>query len=180
MRFGDLSVTRREQFSHFSEIRGTDIVQGKIFEHIFAPNGGYCVHYPSNLFHNSRSFDWGILKVYSWLSLTAYFGDFLVLSGILLVISFLMSLSLGSIALVWFPSMLKKRKEKLKFLHWLSFFSTETIGGQYRRGRGLLRDNSLRSKRFCAVREQRITPHFSCGQNAENPVLRSLLHVNAC
>ena len=29
---------------------------------------------------------------------------------------------------------------------------------------------SLRSKRFCAVREQ----------NAENPVLRSLLHGNAC
>ena len=46
--------------------------------------------------------------------------------------------------------------------------------------------NSLRSKRFCAVREQRITgrlfllsPHFSHGQIAENPVLRSLLHGNA-
>ena len=141
MCFGDLSVTRGEQFSHFSEIRGTDIVQGKIFEHIFAPNGGYCVYYPSNLFHHSRSFEnWGILKVYSWLSLTAYFGDFLELSGTALVISFLMSLSLGSIALVWFPSMLNKKKEKLKFLHWLSFSSTETIaiGGQISTQAGII------------------------------------------
>jgi len=25
-----------------------------------------------------------------------------------------------------------------------------------------------------------LSPHFSCGQNAEKPVLRSLLHGNAC
>ena len=43
---------------------------------------------------------------------------------------FLMSLSLDSITRVWFPSMLKNRKEKLKFLRWLCFSSTETIGGQ--------------------------------------------------
>ena len=31
-------------------------------KHIFAPNGGYCVCYPSNLFRNVRSFDnWGII-----------------------------------------------------------------------------------------------------------------------
>ena len=27
-------------------------VQGQITQHIFAPNGGYFVHYPSNLFRN--------------------------------------------------------------------------------------------------------------------------------
>ena len=28
---------------------------------IFAPNGGYCLHYPSNLLRNTRSFEnWGI------------------------------------------------------------------------------------------------------------------------
>ena len=63
-------------------------------------------------------------------TLTAYFGDFFVLYGTALAISFLMSLSLDSVTLVWFPSMLNKRKEKLKFLRLLSFCSTETIGGQ--------------------------------------------------
>ena len=43
---------------------------------------------------------------------------------------FLMPLSLDSITRVWFPSMLNNRKERLKFLRWLSFSSTETIGGQ--------------------------------------------------
>ena len=43
------------------ELRGTDNVQGQISEHIFAPNEGYCVYYPSNLFRNARSFEnWGI------------------------------------------------------------------------------------------------------------------------
>ena len=28
----------------------TDNFRGKISEHIFAPNGGYCVNYPSNIF----------------------------------------------------------------------------------------------------------------------------------
>ena len=37
-------------------LRGTDNVQGQISEHIFAPNGGYCLYYPSNLFRNARSF----------------------------------------------------------------------------------------------------------------------------
>jgi len=29
--------------------------------HIFAPNGGYCLYYPSSIFRNKRSFEnWGI------------------------------------------------------------------------------------------------------------------------
>ena len=34
-----------------------DNVQGQISEHIFTPNGGYCVYYPSNLFRNMHSFE---------------------------------------------------------------------------------------------------------------------------
>ena len=42
-------------------LRETDNVQGQISEHMFAPNGGYCL-YLSNLFGNARSFEnWGIL-----------------------------------------------------------------------------------------------------------------------
>ena len=45
------------------ELRGTDYVQGRISEHIFAPNGGYRTYYPSNLFHNERGFEnWGIFS----------------------------------------------------------------------------------------------------------------------
>ena len=29
----------------YCELRGRDNVQGQIFEHIFVPNGGYCVYY---------------------------------------------------------------------------------------------------------------------------------------
>ena len=48
------------------ELRGTDYVQGQISEHIFAPNGGYRVYYPSNLLRNARSFEnWGIFNNYS-------------------------------------------------------------------------------------------------------------------
>ena len=39
------------------ELRGIDNVQGQICEHIFAPNGGYCVYYSSDLFRNARSFE---------------------------------------------------------------------------------------------------------------------------
>ena len=45
------------------EIRGTDNVRGQIFEPIFFPNAGYCLHFPSNLFRNVRSFEnWGIFS----------------------------------------------------------------------------------------------------------------------
>jgi len=35
--------------------------EGVYLLNIFAPNGGYCVYYPSNLFRNERCFEnWGI------------------------------------------------------------------------------------------------------------------------
>ena len=42
----------RAQLEENCELRGTDNVQGQISEHIFAPNGGYCLYYPSNLLRN--------------------------------------------------------------------------------------------------------------------------------
>ena len=40
-----------------------DNVQGQISEHIFAPNGGFCIYYPSDIFRIARSFEnWGIHK----------------------------------------------------------------------------------------------------------------------
>ena len=46
-----------------SELRGTDNVQGQVSGHIFAPNGGYCVYYPSNLFRTTCSFEnWGLFS----------------------------------------------------------------------------------------------------------------------
>ena len=51
----------RAQLEEKCELRGTDNVQGQISEPIFAPNGGYCLYYPSNLLRNARSFgNWGI------------------------------------------------------------------------------------------------------------------------
>ena len=36
-------------------------MQGQIFELIFAPNGDYCVYYPSSIFRNTHCFEnWGI------------------------------------------------------------------------------------------------------------------------
>ena len=56
----------RAQLEENCELRWTDNVQGQISEHIFAPNGGYCVYYPSNLFRNARSFEnWGMFNNYS-------------------------------------------------------------------------------------------------------------------
>jgi len=53
-----VSVRRSEQF--FESVAwgklwtnwGTDNVQGQISEHIFVPNGGYCINYSSNIFCN--------------------------------------------------------------------------------------------------------------------------------
>ena len=36
------------------ELQGTNNVQGQISEHNFAPNGGYCVDYPSNIVRNTK------------------------------------------------------------------------------------------------------------------------------
>ena len=53
----------RAKLEENCELRGTDNVQGQIFEHVFAPNGDYCLYYPSNLFRNARCFEnWGIYK----------------------------------------------------------------------------------------------------------------------
>ena len=41
-------------------------VQGQISKLMFAPNGGYCVYCPSNIFHNTHGFEhWGISLRYS-------------------------------------------------------------------------------------------------------------------
>ena len=53
----------RAKLEENCELRGTDNVQGQISEHIFAPNGDYCLYYPSNLFRNVRSFEnWRIFS----------------------------------------------------------------------------------------------------------------------
>ena len=55
--FREANSLPRAKLEENCELRGTDNVQGQISVHIFAPNGGYCFYYPSNLFHNARSFD---------------------------------------------------------------------------------------------------------------------------
>jgi len=40
----------RAKLEENCELQGTDNVQGQISEHIFAPNGGYCVYYSKILF----------------------------------------------------------------------------------------------------------------------------------
>ena len=54
--FREANSFPRAKLKENCELRGTDDVQGQISEHIFAPNGGYCLSYPSNLFRNARSF----------------------------------------------------------------------------------------------------------------------------
>ena len=49
------------------------ISKDKIYEDIFAPNGGLCVYYPLNIFHNTQVFEnWGISFVYSSVLTAAY------------------------------------------------------------------------------------------------------------
>ena len=45
-------------------LRGTHNVHGQMSEHIFAPNGGYCIYYPSNLFRNRA-----LLKIGEYLTI---------------------------------------------------------------------------------------------------------------
>ena len=41
-------------------------IRVQVSEHVFAPNEGHCVSYPSNIFRHARSFEnWGILLGYS-------------------------------------------------------------------------------------------------------------------
>ena len=59
--FREANSFPRAKLEENCELRGTDHVQGQISEHIFAPNGDYCLYYPSNLFRNARNFqNWGI------------------------------------------------------------------------------------------------------------------------
>ena len=52
-----------EKQTVFREQSSRKTVQGQISEHIFAPNGGYCLYYPSNLYRNTRNFqNWGIFS----------------------------------------------------------------------------------------------------------------------
>ena len=59
--FREVNSYPNAQLEENCELRGTDNVQGQISVHIFAPNGSYCLYYPSNLFRNARNFhNWGI------------------------------------------------------------------------------------------------------------------------
>ena len=61
--FREANSLPRAKLEENCELRGTDNVQGQISEHIFAPNGGYCLYYPSNVFRNARNFqNWGIFS----------------------------------------------------------------------------------------------------------------------
>ena len=58
-----LSVTL---LSENCSLLGTDDVRGQISQHIFTPNGDYCVKYSLNIFHNTCSFEnWGMLPLYT-------------------------------------------------------------------------------------------------------------------
>ena len=54
--FREANSFPRAKLEENGELRGTDNVQGQISEHIFAPNGDYCLYYPSNLFRNVISY----------------------------------------------------------------------------------------------------------------------------
>ena len=58
--FREANSFPRAKLEENCELQGTVHVQGQISEHIFAPNGDYCLYYPSNLFRNAHSFEnWG-------------------------------------------------------------------------------------------------------------------------
>ena len=61
--FREANSFPRAKFEENCELRGTNNVRLQISEHIFAPNGDYCLYYPSNLFRNAGSFEnWGIFS----------------------------------------------------------------------------------------------------------------------
>ena len=58
--FREANSFLRGQLQENCERLGTENVQGQISEHIFSPNGGHCVFYPSNIFRHKSSFEnWG-------------------------------------------------------------------------------------------------------------------------
>ena len=63
--FREANSFPRAKLEENCELRGTDNTQGQISEHILAPNGDYCIYFPSSLSRNVRSFEnWGILNNY--------------------------------------------------------------------------------------------------------------------
>ena len=54
--FREANSFPRAKLEENYELRGTNNVQGRIFEHIFAPNGDYRFYYPSNLFSERVQF----------------------------------------------------------------------------------------------------------------------------
>ena len=61
--FREANSFPRAELEENCELRRTDNIQGQISDHIFAPNGGYCLYYPSNLFRNACGFEnWGIFS----------------------------------------------------------------------------------------------------------------------
>ena len=53
--FREANSFPRARLEENCELRGTDNDQEQIFEHIFVPNGGYSLYYPSNNFKQGRS-----------------------------------------------------------------------------------------------------------------------------
>ena len=61
--FREVNSFPRAKLGENCELQEIDNVQGQISKHIFAPNGGYCLCYPSNLFRNACRFEnWGIFS----------------------------------------------------------------------------------------------------------------------
>ena len=61
--FREANSFPRAKLEENCELQGTDNVKGQLSEHIFGPNGDYCLYYPSNLFRKARSFEnWGIFS----------------------------------------------------------------------------------------------------------------------
>ena len=63
--FQEANSFPRAKLEKNCELRGTDNVQGQISKHIFTPNGGYCLNYPSNLFAASAVLKIGNILRYS-------------------------------------------------------------------------------------------------------------------
>ena len=51
--FQDASSFQRAKLEENRELRGTDNVQGHIYEHVFAHNEGYCGKYRSHIFQRA-------------------------------------------------------------------------------------------------------------------------------
>ena len=53
--FREANSFSRVKFEKNCDLPGTDNDQGQISEHLFTPNGSYCVYYPSNIFRSKRN-----------------------------------------------------------------------------------------------------------------------------